>query len=176
MEIPCRMRYGRKVTGMLIRSSRLRRACVLAPLLLLGSAVATGAGTVPLVRNGKSQYAIVIAFDASPSERHGAAELQKFIEEMSGARLPITAEPQRLMVLVGRSVALEKTDPAIPFTDLGPEGFALKTKGRQIIIAGGRQRGTMYGVYEFLEKLGCRWFTADVSRIPKMISIRGPVL
>ena len=170
------MRYGRKLTGMLIRSSRLRRACVLAPLLLLGSAVATGAGTVPLVRNGKSQYAIVIAFDASPSERHGAAELQKFIEEMSGARLPITAEPQRLMVLVGRSVALDKLEPAIPFADLGPEGFALKTKGRQIIIAGGRQRGTMYGVYEFLEKLGCRWFTADVSRIPKMSSIAVPAL
>src|SRR5208337_3988992 len=30
-----------------------------------------------------------------------------------------------------------------------------------------RQRGTMYGVYTFLEKLGCRWFTRDLSVIPK---------
>ena len=26
----------------------------------------------------------------------------------------------------------------------------------------------MYGIYTFLEKLGCRWFSPDVSRIPKM--------
>ena len=90
---------------------------------------------------------------------------------MSGARLPITAEPQRDMVLVGRSPALDKLNLRIPFDDLGPEGFALKTAGRHLVIAGGRLRGSMYGVYGFLEKLGCRWFTADVSRIPKMRTI-----
>ena len=29
----------------------------------------------------------------------------------------------------------------------------------------------MYGVYTFLEKLGCRWFTPDLSRIPKRRTI-----
>jgi len=29
------------------------------------------------------------------------------------------------------------------------------------LIAGGRLRGTMYGVYTFLESLGCRWYTFD---------------
>lgn len=144
--------------------------------LALVLAFAAGAAPLPLVKNGKSEYSIVIAADASPSERHGAAELQKFIEEISGTRLPITSEPQRAMVLVGRSPALDKLDPRIPFADLGPEGFALKTKGKHLIIAGGRLRGTMYGVYELLEKLGCRWFTADVSRIPKMRSIAIPAL
>src|SRR5208337_2406535 len=54
-----------------------------------------------------------------------------------------------------------------PFQRLGSEGFVLRTKGNYVLIVGGRQRGTMYGVYTFLEKLGCRWFTRDLSVIPK---------
>ncbi len=138
--------------------------------------LAAGAAPAWLVKDGKSAYSIVIAPDASPSERHAAAELQKFLEQMSGARLPITSEARQSMVLVGESAPLEKLNPAIPFSDLGPEGFALKTRGKHLIIAGGRLRGTMYGVYEFLEKLGCRWFAPDTSRIPKMRSIALPAL
>ena len=135
--------------------------------LILGLAVSCFAANLRLVENGRSNYAIVIAPDASPSERHGAAELQMFLQEMSGARLPITAEPQPRMVLVGSSPALEKLGLKIPYADLGPEGFALKTAGPHIVIAGGRLRGSMYGVYTFLEKLGCRWLAPEVSRIPK---------
>ena len=124
-------------------------------------AVAAAAASAPLslVQNGKSDYAIVIASNASPSERHGAAELQKFLLEMSGARLPITSEPQPKMILVGSSPVLDKLNLKIPFDELGPEGFALRSAGKNLVIAGGKLRGTMYGVYSFLEKLGCRWFT-----------------
>ncbi len=135
--------------------------------LLCALAASCLAANLRLVENGRSDYAIVTAPDASPSERHGAEELQKFLQEMSGARLPITAEPQRRMVLIGNSPALEKLSLKIPFADLGPEGFALKTAGPHVVIAGGRLRGSMYGVYTFLEKLGCRWLTPEVSRIPK---------
>src|ERR1035438_7684290 len=99
--------------------------------LLCALALPSLAANLRLVENGKSNYSIVIAPDASQSERHGAEELQKFLEEMSGARLPITAEPQPRMVLVGQSPALDKLNLKIPFADLGPEGFALKTSGRR---------------------------------------------
>ncbi len=144
--------------------------------LLCASAISCLAANLRLVENGKSNYSIVIAPTASQSERHGAEELQKFLEEMSGARLPITAEPRRRMVLVGNSPVLENLKLRIPFADLGPEGFALKTSGQHLVIAGGRLRGSMYGVYTFLEKLGCRWFTPAVSRIPKTRTITvGPL-
>jgi Domain of unknown function (DUF4838)/Glycosyl hydrolase family 67 N-terminus/Domain of unknown function (DUF5107) len=144
--------------------------------LLCASAVCCLAANLRLVENGKSDYSIVIAPDASQSERHGAEELQKFLEQMSGARLPITTDPQRRMVLVGNSAALENLNLRIPFADLGPEGFALKTSGHNVVIAGGRLRGSMYGVYTFLEKLGCRWFTPELSRIPKTRTITvGPL-
>ncbi len=159
-------------------NARLRRrdflAAASAGLNLSGAAAATAG--VTLVQNGRSDYAIVIAPDASPSERHGAEELQNFLEEISGARLPVTTESRPRMVLVGDGPALRDLRLNIPFQDLGPEGFALRTAGPHLVIAGGRLRGSMYGVCGFLEKLGCRWFTPEVSRIPKMRTIRvGPL-
>jgi hypothetical protein len=101
---------------------------------------------------------------------HGAEELQKFLQEMSGARLPIITDsekPEGDLVLVGNSNLIQKLGLRIPFETLGSEGFVLRTQGNHVVIVGGRQRGTMYGVYAFLEKLGCRWFTRDLSVIPK---------
>lgn len=123
-----------------------------------------------LAKQGKSTYSILISKSASPSEQHAAGELQRFIEEISGARLPIITdaeEPHGDLVLVGDSSQVQKLGLKIPFDNLGAEGFVLRTEGKFLIIAGGKQRGTMYGVYAFLEKLGCRWFTPEVSAIPK---------
>ena len=45
------------------------------------------------------------------------------------------------------------------------------------MIAGGRQRGTMYGVYDLLEDvLGCRWYSSQVRKIPQMKTITIPDL
>ena len=126
---------------------------------------------IVLVDGSRSTYSICISSEASPSERRAAEELQRFLEEISGARLPIVTDAAAVsgdVVLVGKSDALDRLGLNIPFEDLGPEGFALRTAGRHLVIAGGRLRGTMYGVYAFLEKLGCRWFAPDASRIPKM--------
>ena len=123
-----------------------------------------------LVKQGKSTYSICVSEAASPSERRGAEELQKFIAEMSGARLPIITDaeqPEGDLVLVGNSNLVQKLGLSLPTGRLGSEGFLLRTEGSHVVIVGGRQRGTMYGVYTFLEKLGCRWFARDFSVIPK---------
>jgi hypothetical protein len=124
-----------------------------------------------LTRDGHSTYSIVISREASLSEKRGSEELQRFLEEMSGAHLPIVTDAEKArgnLVLVGKSDYVDSLRLQIPFASLGAEGFAVKTAGNHLVIAGGRQRGTMYGVYTFLEKLGCRWFATDVSRIPKL--------
>lgn len=142
---------------------------LLAGLLLLSSAHA-----LTLVDHGKSAYTIVLSAQASPSEHHAAEELQRFVEQMSGARLPVATDehtPRGPLVLLGDSAALRRLKVSIPFDRLGPEGFVLQRSDRHLIIAGGRQRGTMYGVYTFLDQLGCRWFTTEVSRIPKRPTI-----
>ena len=60
--------------------------------LALAAFSAPPAQALVLVRSGKNEHAIVLASDASLSEKHAAGELQKFIEEISGAKLPIVGE------------------------------------------------------------------------------------
>ncbi len=144
-------------------------------------ALASGAlaGDLTIAAGGKSEYRICLSGEASPSEKRGAEELQRFLLEMSGVRLPVVDEhecPGRKAILVGRGKRTAELRLNIRFDRLGDEGFALKTAGDTVVIAGGRKRGTMYGVYALLEKLGCRWFTRDVSRIPRLDKITIPPL
>src|SRR5579864_43319 len=124
-------------------------------------------GSIPLAVRGRQPYSIFLASEASPSERWAAEELRRHLEQMSGIELRIDTgagvPASRRAVAIGRS-ALTEYCGAEP-----PEGESclLKTVGETVIVAGGRQRGTMYGVSLFLEKLGCRWFTNDIARIPR---------
>ncbi|MCX6622470.1 MAG: DUF4838 domain-containing protein [Acidobacteria bacterium] len=142
----------------------MKPACL---LILPLFAAASLAGPLTLAERGQSSYAIGLSRDASPSEKRAAAELQRFLAEMTGARLPVitdqAAPAGQAVIAVGESAftrGLKVTPPK-------GESYVLRTVGKQLVIAGGRQRGTLYGVYGFLDKLGCRWFTRDVSRIPK---------
>jgi len=147
--------------------------------LARGAVTHTASGALTLAQGGHSKYTIVLAPDASPSEQRAANELQNFIAEMTGAKLPISSDAAsagEYAILLGQSAALTKLQPRMDFASLGREGYVLKTAGNTLIIAGSRERGTMYGVYGLLEKLGCRWFTAEVSRIPKSQTLRvGPL-
>ena len=124
-----------------------------------------------LAKNGISHWKIIISKEASESETYAAEELQRFIKKISGAVLPIDDEESRETkweIVVGNSNRLEKLNLNIDWQDLGPEGFIIRTVGDKLIIVGGKLRGTLYGVYSFLEEyLGCRWFSSKVSRIPE---------
>ncbi|MEN6371351.1 MAG: DUF4838 domain-containing protein [Armatimonadota bacterium] len=128
-----------------------------------------------LVKDGKSGYVIIIAKDASPSEHRAAAEFQRFIGEMSGVTIPYapdSANPPENAVLIGNSEALKSLGLEIDFDDLGEEGYTIRTAGKRLVIAGGKLRGTMYGVSGLLEDvLGCRWYSSKVSRIPSKPTI-----
>lgn len=146
-------------------------------LLALLAAAAGLLGGAELVRDGASRHTIVISRTAAPAERRAAEELQHFVREISGATLPVADDSRRRrgpLVLIGRSRALQRLAPDLPPSGLGPEGFVIEARGPHLVIAGGGPRGTLYGVYEFLERLGCRWFTADVSRIPRLRTIPLP--
>lgn len=126
--------------------------------------------TLTLAANGRSGYTIVVAPQAPPAVSRAAQELQRFLAEMSGVRLPIVTNGQPVkgnQIIVGT---------ASPPASLGSEDFLLTTitPGNHLLIAGGGPRGTLYGVYTLLDRLGCRWFTREVSRIPKRSTITLP--
>jgi hypothetical protein len=49
------------------------------------------------------------------------------------------------------------------------EGFTYRTVGKDLLIYGGAQRGSMYGVFSFLEdELGVKWLTPKCTVVPSM--------
>ena len=135
---------------------------------------------VNLADNGRSDYRIVIATEASPAVCYAAEELQAFFQKMTGARLAIVTDsepPQDKEILVGRSSRLDSVKPPADFDTLGGEGYGLRTIGQRLAIVGGEPRGTLYGVYGLLgDHFGCRWFTPEVERIPQMARLPLPEL
>ena len=133
-----------------------------------------------LAQNKKTDYRIVIADDAAPSVIHGAEELKRFLGEISGADFIIDTDQTKQTekeILVGRSSHFDALDTGISVCELGDEGLYLKTVGDTVVIAGSDVRGAMYGVYQLLDEyLGCRWFTEDVSFIPKRSTLTLPEL
>jgi hypothetical protein len=145
-------------------------ALLVAGLCLVPLATARAEDLV-LADGGQSAYRIVVADDASPSTRHGAEELQMFLQQITGAKLPIVSDREPLgaaEVILGDNAHLRQLGVQIDFQELGSEGYVLRVVGKHLVIAGGALRGNLYGVYGLLEDhLGCRWFAPDVSRIPQ---------
>jgi len=121
-------------------------------------------------------YVIVTPEFPDPAEVTAARELQSYIEQISGVRLGIvddaTAIDQR-EILVGATKLYDAAPLFAPYGARGADGFLLKANGGQLIIAGRSPRGTLYGVYAFLEEqLGCRWYTPTVSYVPQMDEVK----
>ncbi len=123
--------------------------------------------TYEIVKNGCSRYHIVTSQHASSCERHAAAELQKYIYESTGVCVPYFSDrcPRRgPEIAVGIS---PRNDSYMDTAKLEEEAFVIRTvPGGDVIIQGGSPRGTLYGVYRFLEKfLGFRCFRRDIETI-----------
>jgi len=107
--------------------------------------------------------------------RYAAEFLQRYIQLVTGEKLGIvsathaTAAPYRPIILLGKSKLTEFVEA--DRRKLPPEGFIIRRKDRQVAIVGeiapeddmpeyrGADRGTLFGVYEFLERVyGVRWY------------------
>jgi len=91
---------------------KMKILCVAAAICMVS--VPVRAAELTLADGGRSDYKIVVADDASPSTKHGAEELQKFLQEISGARLPIVSDktPQGPKeIVLGQSARLKSVAP-----------------------------------------------------------------
>lgn len=120
-----------------------------------------------LVENGQPRATIVLSVQANEKVKLAAEELQTYIEKISGAKLPIATDaeaPRGPLILVGKSRLTDAMKVSIPsgLTNARrEEGFLIERKGDRLILAGndaGPYHGTEYAVYEFLNRLGVRWF------------------
>lgn len=131
---------------------------------------------ITLIENGDSDYKIVISETASACVRTASTVLRDYLEQISGVCLPIvddgTADTACEIVL-GSTNREAEAGAVFDREALGDEGFTLLVKGKKVFIAGSDVRGTLYGVYAFLEdELGCRWFTPELTVIPKSGTVK----
>jgi len=154
------------------------RACAQSPL---AAPAAQPTGLV-LVEEGAAKSVIVADPAVSPSEQWAVSELQTHLEQISGAKLG-TLAPDDLprvrlaggMIVVGARTAA-KVAPEVKLDGLGDEGFVIKVAGNRLIVAGGEKRGTLYGVYALLERLGVRWWTPTETFVPRAKTVTVPAM
>jgi uncharacterized protein DUF4838/glycosyl hydrolase family 67 len=138
---------------------------LLAPLALAQAAPAAGASR---------DLTIVVRADAAAPEKLGARELADHLERMTGRRAAVVVEseplPERALI-VGPCLALASLGVRLDRELLGEEGFLLKSVRGRLVVAGPGSRGTLYACVTLLEKLGVRWYTPRVTRVPKRQTI-----
>ncbi len=155
----------------------LKKARILLTVIALSMLITTAAAepeTITIAENGISKAVIVVDTKASEPEKHAAAELADFLQQVTGAKFEITndAGKSKSRLLVGPDAA-RLADAGFSTEGLGKEGLIIRTAGDDLILAGGRPRGTLYAVYTFLEDhVGCRWWMPTVSTIPKKPTLK----
>lgn len=129
-----------------------------------------------IIRGGKSDYVIVLPQSPTMIEQRAAKELNEYLYKMTGVVLPVVEDntvPADYEISIGNT---NRTIPlAISLDKLKQDGFYIKVYGGKLFIMGGNSYGTLYGVYELLEKYwGCRKYTPSVEVVPQHSSLMLP--
>jgi len=136
----------------------------------VSAAVPSGVNLAKLVN-----WDIVIAGDASPSVIYAAEEFQSHFAQASNISLPIVHQPDpaasgQYHIFIGSSPGFHTSNVGFSTDELDEEDFRIIVRDDNIAIAGSPQvgaRGTLYGVYTFLEDyVGVRFLTVDHTFVP----------
>lgn len=103
---------------------------------------------------------IVVSKNAAAAEHYAASELAAYLKKMSGHDFSILSVPKKeeSCFYIGKDAAT--LAGFVPDSDLTADGFQIAPAANGIAICGLHPRGTLFGVYEFLESmLGCLLFT-----------------
>ncbi|MDB6074728.1 MAG: hypothetical protein JWO89_2368 [Verrucomicrobiaceae bacterium] len=126
---------------------------------------------VPVVADGKALAVIVTADHPGQVAKYAAEELAEHLQKATGVRLAIVTESTVPPAVEGRIFLGEcaaSREAGLHAGEMAAEAFALKTKGKSLIITGNdgggdpldssTRAGTLWGVYEWLDReLHVRW-------------------
>ncbi len=111
---------------------------------------------------------IVLADSPTIAEQTAAKELNTYLSKMTGVPCVIAAEAKaaRSAIYVGPTALAKQA--GIDCGELDREEWILRARDGNFIIAGGRPRGTLYGVYDLLERLGVTWPDVESECVPTL--------
>lgn len=139
---------------------------------IAGPAAVSAAADVVLSKDGKPTCVIVQQGEATAAEEYAVKELANVLGQITGGQFEVRKGAEDApdnAIIVGPGAAARKYFPAVQFDELGQEEIVIKTKGNRLLLAGGRPRGTLYAVSQFLrDQCGVRWWTPWASTIPAL--------
>ena len=124
------------------------------------------------IKAALSDYSIVIAQNSTPAENYAANELKDFLLQATGVNLPIIndglADTVSKYFVIGGNY-LSQRAIRYDLSTLETDGFVIETHNDSFYISGKNGSGTLYGVYEFLERVvGIRFLTDECTYVPKI--------
>lgn len=132
-----------------------------------------------IAKSGKAGCVLILPDDATPGETYAAKELKDHIKQIT--RVELNVVPERLyssktgrFVSIGRTKISKKYVTDEQLKALGDDGYCVFNKRGSAFFVGGRKRGSMYAVYQYLESLGVRWYAPDYTVLPKITDIKMP--
>lgn len=134
-------------------------------LLLTGVSLAQPVAqdaTGPFVTGGKGKRAtIILASSLSKKERAAAKDFAQYLRRITGAQVPIKEDTEGvtgLRIHIGRTEYVQ--GQRLGLETLHIDGYIIKLiDGNNLVIAGGENLGTGFGISDFLKRIcGVRWF------------------
>ena len=112
---------------------------------------------------------VVIPEKADAATLNAADELTYHLERVLTKKVPIVREGTAVpgeKIFLGATAFAQKN--GVKISSFGMEDSLIRSCGKDLIICGGFPRGTLYGVYEFLERFaGVAWLDPFTTVIPK---------
>ena len=112
-----------------------------------------------IIKNGVSDYKVVIPEDADSYISFAGNELVNFVYESTGVKLEIvndrglTYDKDSKYLSIGNNKYYQSAGFNFDLNKLGYSDYYLQTKGNSLFMVGGNRYGTLYAVYEILERL-----------------------
>ncbi len=108
---------------------------------------------IPLATAGRAQAEIVVPLNAAQPLKLAGTELSHWLSAISGTKIPVVASAgtsTQTRIYLGKQAAVGKFDDDLQW--LGDtDGFAVRTQGQSIYLFGNTEKGTLNGVFAFLE-------------------------
>lgn len=133
-------------------------------------------GSMDVVSGGQAKATIVVADNASEQLKLAAQTFQQYIYKSTGATLPIADSASGAAIHIGHTPYVVRQQ--LNLKSLDAEGYLIQSVDKNnLVIVGGSDWGTEFGVYSFLERfLGIRWlFPTELGEsVPKHAEVSIP--
>ncbi len=136
-----------------------------------------GDGENYLVKDGASEYKILLRENASKAENYAAKEFNGLLYSVSGTKLEIVdsadLDNSTKYISIGNTAMALAAGEAVSKNGMNRNGFKIKSYEDGLLIVAGDYTGLIYGVYRFFEK-NCdyMYYAPDEIRLNKSETVK----